>query len=184
VSLLQQFKSKLGNFFLKQELKKFTRKKKPMHFNNVKTVGILYVVPSEKDFHHINDFVKYLQHNNKVVKALGYTNSPYVPHYCFPKLTYDYFSMKEVNWYGKPNSKFAIDFMKNNFDLLIDLNTSPLFTLNYIACLSVSGFKTGIFNDNNVQHYDLMFNVKDNISLEEYITHIKHYLLNINISNG
>ncbi|MDD3877020.1 MAG: hypothetical protein PHT69_10390 [Bacteroidales bacterium] len=183
MSIIQQLKDNLGYFFLKQELKKFSRKKKPMSFDQIKTVGILYVVPSEKDFHYINDFVKYLQQNNKTVKALGYTNTPYIPHYCFPKLTYDYFSSKEINWYGKPKSKFAEDFMKSDFDLLIDLSTKPIFTINYISYLSSAYFKTGILNDNNVQHFDLMLDIKEDTDLNDFIHHIQHYLININISN-
>lgn len=181
MSFYSNLKNWAGNFLLKKELQRFKRNRKPASFQSVKTVGLLYVVPEEKDFPYITDFVKFFQDNGKVVKALGFTNTDFVPHYCFPKLTYDYFTRKNSNWYGKPNHKFVDDFMENDYDLLIDLTTSPSFTMGFIGYLCKSKFKMGAMNDANVKHYDLMMQIDPNIPINEYITHIKHYLTNLNI---
>ncbi len=155
----------------------------PKDFSKVKTVGIVYVVPSERDFKIISSFVKFFQDQNKNVKALGFTNSDMVPHFCFPKLTYDYYTKKDLNWYNKPSSNFVDDFIKNEYDLMIDLTTSFEFSTRYIAYNSKSLFKVGKMNDKNLVHYDLLLDVTDDISLHDYTDHIKHYLTHINIKN-
>jgi len=184
VSIINKVKSSIGEFLLKKELQKARRNRKPAGFKNVKTVGILYSVPEEIKFPYITDFVKFLQDNNKIVKALGFTYSDYVPHYCFPKLTYDYFTKKHINWFGKPSHKFIDDFINNDFDLMIDLHTDNNFTLNFIGFTCLAKFKVGMMNDNNLKHYDLMMNVSQDIELSEYLTQIKHYLTNLNISTN
>jgi len=184
VSIINLVKDKVGIFLLKKELDRIRRNRKPERFSKIKTIGILYLVPEEKEFPFISDFVKFLQDNCKVVKALGYTNSDYIPHYCFPKLTYDYFTKKNINWYGKPSHKFVDDFIKTDYDLMIDLNTRNIFTINYIGYLCQAKFKVGMMNDNNVKHYDLMMNVPENIALPDYIPQIKHYLTNLNITSN
>lgn len=183
MQLINHIKSFAANLVLKKELKKFHRRKQPQSFDRIKTVGIIYLVPKEADFSLIGDFVKFFQTHNKLVKALGYTNTELTPHYCFPKLTYDYFTKKELNWYGKPNSKFVRDFLKNDYDLMIDLTTQPLFALQYLGYLSPARFKVGQMNERNVSHYDFMLNVPDSINLQDYTQQIIHYIKNINFNN-
>jgi len=184
VSILKKIKSSIGQFFLKKDLQKSNRIRKPMSFSNVKTIGLLYIVPEEHIFPVITEFVKFLQDNNKIVKALGFTNTDYIPHYCFPKLTYDYFTKKNINWYGKPTHKFVDDFVNTDFDLMIDLHTSGNFTIQYIGYLCQSKFKVGKMSPPNLNNYDLMMNVAEEIELKEYIEQIKHYITQINISSN
>ncbi len=182
--ILKNLRNSLGQFFLRKELLKCKRNRKPMSFNYIKTVGLLYKVPEENIFPAITEFVKFLQDNNKIVKALGFTDTDYIPHYCFPKLTYDYFTKKNTNWFGKPTHKFVDDFIINDYDLMIDLHTDENFTIQYIGYICQSKFKVGIMNPSNVKHYDLMMSVPKDIELTEYINQIKHYITQINISSN
>lgn len=184
MSIISNIKDFFAQMLLKKELQKVSRKRMPAGFGQIRTVGILYIVPEEQEYPVITDFVRFFQENNKVVKALGYTNKDYVPHYCFPKLTYDYFSKKNVNWLGKPANKFVTDFIANDFDLMIDLNTIENFTLSYIGYMNQARFKVGMMNDTNLKHYDLMMHVNENIPLKEYTEQIIHYLTNLNISSN
>lgn len=184
MGIVDKTKSTIGEYLLKKELQKARRNRRPAGFKNIKTVGILYIVPEEKEYPFITDFVKFFQENNKIVKVLGFTNCDIIPHYCFPKLTYDYFTMKNINWYGKPTHKFVDDFINNDFDLMIDLHTNNNFTLNFIGYTSQAKFKVGMMSESNLIHYDLLMNVPSDIELSEYLTQIKHYLTNINISTN
>jgi len=181
--LIKKIRQYAGYYFLNRELKKRRRLKRPKSLGQIKTVGIIYMIPPESELNVISEFVKFFQDRNKTVKALGFTNTDLVPHYCFPKLTYDYYTKKNLNWYGKPSSKFVDDFIKNDFDIMIDISCVPSFSINYIGYMSVAGFKMGKLNDENLKHYDFMFNVPDDITLAEYTKQIKHYLTNININN-
>lgn len=184
MGIVVKIKNTIGSYLLKKDLQKLRRNRKPNGFNNIKTIGILYVVPHEQDYPHIVNFVKYFQDNNKIVKALGFTNTEYIPHYCFPKLTYDYFTKKNINWFGKPSHKFVDDFVNTEYDLLIDLQTSENFTISYIGYTSIAKFKMGMNSSSNLEHYDLMMTVQPDIELSEYLSQIIHYLTNINISTN
>ena len=180
MSFIINIKNKIWSYFLKKETDKIKRNRKLLNLSDAKTIGIIYQVNQEEHYNVICSFIKELQDKNKNVRSLGYVKDyNVVPHFCFPKLSYDYFTKKEVNWYKVPSSNFVNDFVKENFDILIDLSNEDCMPIQYISAISNASFKVGLYNDKNKNIYDFMIKV-DGLTIQNLINQIKHYLSLIN----
>jgi hypothetical protein len=180
LNFIQKIRYRIGNFYFHQELAHLKRKKVTTNFNKAKIIGLLFTVGNEKQYQIICDFVKSLQDERKEIKAIGYINSKTVPYYCYPKLAYDYFTNKDLNWFMKPSNKFVNDFIGKEYDILIDLSLESCFPIQYMGGVSKAKFKVGKYGINPMNFYDLMFQVDNKIKLDEYIKHIRHYLSILN----
>ena len=169
-----------GNYFFNKELKKDRENRRIVNLYDAKTIGLVYDASEEPTYAVVSDFVRFFQDNQKTVKALGYVNYSRLPHYCFPKLSYDYITKKDLNWYLKPRNTKVTDFVNEEFDILIDLCMHDCFPLKYISCISKAKFKVGKFGEKHSNIYDFMLNVDKQISLEKYIKETIHYLSIIN----
>ena len=96
-------------------------------------------------------------------------------------LQFDFFFLKDLNWYYKPQNYVINNFLEKDYDILINLCTSNCVPVKYLAGSSRAKFKVGKFED-NLSVYDMMIDVKQN-SLETLIKEVKHYLNLIN-TNG
>ena len=139
-------------------------------------VGILYMVGDVPDYDKVSEFVSQLQQEHKEVKALGFISSKNLISRFLPKLSYDFFSKKDVNWFYRPIHKTVKDFMEKEFDLLIDLSLADSFPLKYISGLSKAICRVGRFSEDNSPYYDLMIDAKPAITIDDYFYQIKHYL--------
>jgi len=180
VNVIDKIRKSTGNYFFKNDIAKVRRNRSIQSLKDSKTIGIIYDATDEKNHDIVCDFVKYFQENMKIVKAIGYLNFPRLPHYCFPKLSFDYFTRKDLNWYFKPGTQRVQDFINEEYDIVIDLSMKDCFPLQYIAGLSHAKFKVGRYDDKNAGIYDFMLDVNANIKLEDFIKECKHYLSIIN----
>ena len=94
----------------------------------------------------------------------------------------NYFTLKDVNFFGIPNNLKTDSFLRNKFDLLINLSLKNSFPTKYISLMSKAQFKIGMSYDNNEMDYDLVFKLKIK-SLNYLIENIIHYLEIINHNN-
>jgi hypothetical protein len=171
--------SKIKQFFwnlsYNQEISKLTREKKFISLNNALSVGILYNVGEEEDYKRFTTFVASLQSEKKEIKALGIVKYNLIPHYCYPRLSFDYIIKKNVNWYSKPSGEFVKDFISRDFDILInlDLGESPVF--HYISGLSHAKFKVGKYSKENEKYLDFMIEVENEITVDDFIKKLMDY---------
>jgi hypothetical protein len=180
VGAFDSIKVAFRKYFLSKELRKISRNRVICSIKDAKSIGLLFDASDEEDHKIVTEFVQYFKDNQKIVKSLGFVNFNRVPHYCFPKLSYDYFTKKDINWYSKPSGVKVNDFVNEEFDVMIDLCTKSCFSLTYITAISKAKFKVGKFDEGNKEYFDFMLNVASNISLRDYIRDLTHYLSIIN----
>lgn len=182
MSIFKKIKQLIRNSYIKLELKDNTRERTPnrFNFNAIKTVGILFDATSPEDFELLKRYVVYLREHRKKVKVLGFFSTKQIPEMAFSKLEYDFFSTKELNWFGKPSSVVIQNFIDEEFDLLIDLNVNDLFPLKYISALSKANFKVGKFNENGVEIYDMMIDSDNTKTLKYFLRQIDIYITMLN----
>ena len=159
---------------------KIQRNRCVMNIDDAKSIGLVYDASDEATYAIVSDFVRFFQERQKTVKAIGFINYNRLPHYCFPKLFYDYFTKRDLNWYFKPNKTRIIDFINEEFDIIIDLCLYDCFPLICISGLSKAKFKVGRYSEKYPDIYDFMLKVDHEISLEDFIKEIINYLSIIN----
>lgn len=169
----------IKRFFQKKELKKnLKNNNRYVEFQSVesaKKIGVIYIVEDEASYIRIDNWLKKLAAAGKEVRVVGYHHSDNVPHYCIPKLKHEYYSKKDVNWYGKPIRPSLKDFVEEPFPILIDLTMDENFTTKYILSLSKSSMKVGKKNEGMEDFYDFMISLNEEHDMDDFIYFIETY---------
>jgi hypothetical protein len=161
---------------LSVDRERLSRKLKLRSWNEIKTIGFLYVVPDEQNYIRFTNFVGRLQSQKKEIRALGLLKNKDIPHYCYPRIAFDYFSKKDVSWYGKPGGVKVDDFVKIEFDLLINIESCDNHFFNYIVALSKAHLKAGRYSESCTHIYDVMINDEGEKDYEKLFEQIIGYL--------
>ena len=179
MQFIEDFKQKVGKWVFQRELKTNKRTKEVCNLDNAQSIGILYDATFEEQIKTVKPFVSYFFDLKKDVKALGYVNSKLLSFHHTPKLQYDFFYQKDLNWYYKPQNYIIDNFVKKEYDILINLCDSSIIPIKYLVASSIAHFKIGI-HEENYEIYDLMISLKDDKSMEKLMHEIKHYIKLIN----
>ena len=169
---------KLKSFLLKQKVKKLigkkTRSLKLKELADVKTVGVVFDASTEDKYKSSAHLVRHFSSLKKKVNSIAITNTDILPAYVDTTLSFDYILNKEIKWFYYPDNKYVVDFVNNEFDLLVNLDFSDNPTLSFISNTSLAHLKVGIRNDN----LDLDFmleGIKDN-DLKVFLKELLKYL--------
>ena len=183
MQFIEDIKKKVGKWVFKRELKINKRRKEVCNLESAKSIGILYDASSEEQINLVRPFVSFFFDLKKDVKALGFVNAKELSYCHVPKLQYDFFYKKDLNWYYKPQNYIIDNFIKKEHDILINLTDSSFIPIKYLVASSLAHFKIGIYEE-NYQIYDLMISLTDDRSQQKLMDEIKHYINLINKKNG
>jgi len=183
MQFIEDIKKKVGKWVFKRELKINKRRKEICNLESAKSIGILYDASSEEQINLVRPFVSFFFDLKKDVKALGFVNAKELSYCHVPKLQYDFFYKKDLNWYYKPQNYIIDNFIKKEHDILINLTDSSVIPIKYLVASSLAHFKIGIYEE-NYQIYDLMISLTDDRSQQKLMDEIKHYINLINKKNG
>ena len=176
---MRNFKLKAGARILNGKLRHFKRKRETHNFETAKTAGILFTPSNQISFEQIKQFLSYLSHYKLQIYVLGYIDAKIIPESFLFWKGINLFSRKELSWAMVPKSPVVTDFIDRPFDLLLDLSLTDAFPVEYITRLSKSKFKVGRLTQTHTG-LDLMFDIRNEKKLENYLEHIKNYLNLIN----
>jgi len=179
---LERMKKSWGRNKLKSALNE-NRETKISNFHNANSVALLYEEKGESYFILIKQYVKCLKSEFGIreVMALCYIDDKkIVPHYHTHKLKFDYFTKGELNWYYEPHAQHVQNFESTTYDILINLERNPCLPLEFIQLKSLAKLKVGYFKENRQDYYDLMLDLDERATFDEYVKQINHYLTKIN----
>lgn len=148
--------AKIKNYFLHKHLNE-TRPDKEREICSLaraNTIGMLCEITDEDSYKAIFRIFTQLQSSGKVVHLIGYIDEKYVPFYCLQQLSADYFCQKQLTWCGEPNMVQVQDFIKREFDILLDFNYRYHAPIEAILTTAHSKFIIGSCKDYK-DFYDL-----------------------------
>jgi hypothetical protein len=181
MKFLQQIKENIGTYMLDQRLKDFKRERQACSLHNAKEVGIVFSIQNESDFDQIKTFLHDLAEKKINILVMAYVHEKRVPDkYLFWK-GINILSKNDLNWMSIPTSNQAVEFMNKPFDILIDLNTHPVFPISYLVQLSQARFKVGPVLPSLPIH-DFMIEIKNN-DIQYFIEQLHIYLEMIHTRN-
>ncbi len=178
MQFVEDIKQKVGDFFFKRELKSNPRQREVHNLHTAQSIGILYDATERQDMIKVSEFVNALFKTKKDIKALGFVNLKELTHHHVPMLQFDFFFLKDLNWYYKPQNYIIKNFVEKDYDILINLCNSDCIPIKYLAGSSQAKFKVGKYEE-EIDLYDMMIDVKEN-TLSALIMEIHHYLTVIN----
>jgi hypothetical protein len=177
-----RLREKIGQYYLNKKMSETRVHHDLVSLPSARKVGILYVLEDVPDYERVSQFVALLQQENKEVKALGFVRRKNLIERFLPKLSFDFFSLRDLSWFYQPVRGKVKEFIEKEFDLLIDLSISESFPLRYISGLSKAICRVGRFSEKHASCYDLMIAAKPAYNAEEYLQQVMHYLTIINSS--
>jgi len=160
------------------EKRKSSRMKKLISLEQTQTMGIICQITDEDSYKEIHDLFSKLQSHKRSVRLIGYINEKKVPYYCLPQLSADYFSKKELNWYGKPDFVQLNDFLNEKFDMIIDFSRNNLPPVHYILSTSKAKLLVGA-NEYMQDLYDVFIKDEDRSNHLSLLRTIRNYLLKL-----
>ena len=97
-----------------------------------------------------------------------------------PKLEYDYFVKKDLNWKLKTLIPEVENFIQTPFDILIDTTVKEDEVLRFIVRKSQSTFKVGASGLKDSSDLDFTINLKEGEGLRQLMKGLDNYLHLIN----
>ncbi|MDA9555200.1 hypothetical protein N9R54_03080 [Pelobium sp.] len=171
--LFSQFRLKSGLRSLRQEIKKMSRKNQSVSLDDAQTIGILVTIQNEQQLNEVEAIANSLKVNDKKVRLLGFLTNKTLKVNANSHI--ELISEEDIAWNYIPKKEKIINFVNNEFDILINLCTEICFPLMYVTALSKSLFKVGAYNPNQVAIFDFMIETQQQ-SISGFSSELKHYL--------
>jgi hypothetical protein len=181
MEVFKNIRLKIGESMLGTKLERTSRKVFYSNFSKVKSIGIVWDASKTSDFPALTRFFQKMHERNIEVKIIAYFPGKELPDQYTAIRYLTCFKRTDLNFFYTPDSFETDSYIRNKFDVLIDLNFNKLFPLKYITSLSNSAFKVGIVEtEYSEKIFDLMMEVKTPVDMEIYLNQILHYLEMIN----
>lgn len=181
MKLLDQAREKLSRYFLDVSSNS-QRRVKLCNFDQATSVGIIYREKSESFYILVKQYVKHLkaEHGIREVLALAYVDDKQVPFWQVQKLEFEFFSKADLDWRLKPSSMEVDRFLAKDFDILLDFTLDVVPPLHYVLANSQSKFKVGAWHPQKTELFDMMVDINDQNTFDQYLKKLNHFLTILN----
>jgi hypothetical protein len=152
------------------------RNKEVFNLQDAKRIAILFDGTKVEDIELVKSFVAKFAKGKEMVTVLGYVNSNHKSFDHISVLHFDYFSNGQLNWYGKPKGMIIRNFLREEYDILVDLSLKEYYSLTYLAVASPARYKVGRFRK-DISIFDLKIEIKKDRSLEALLKEVTHRLI-------
>lgn len=174
--LVMRLRKRIGRRFLDREMEELERETRSIALRDAKRIGVLFTGEDDVTLKAISRFIEHLRKQGKSVRCMGYVPREKVAETLRTASGLEFFTQNDLNWYFRPESRHAVSFIEEPFDLLIDLRMQRRMPLPYMIALSKARFKVGCYSDDDRGLFDLMIRAEDSMGMEEFIDHMRHYL--------
>jgi hypothetical protein len=176
VNLFQKIKHFIRLFFLRRELKKKDRRKQVMGFDESASIGVLFDASDEASWQQTAQFIRQLEAEGKKVRALGFEKHKKAGPHLVEQMNMGFFQRRNFGWNLRRKHPGLQEFENTVFDILIDLSPPGVFHTRFMSALSAARYKVGVFEEEYVEHFDLMMRMPDDYRLQELMQHTVYYL--------
>ncbi|QOI97966.1 MAG: hypothetical protein HRU69_10940 [Flammeovirgaceae bacterium] len=125
-----------------------------MPYKRAQTVGVVFTVADRQKHDQIKDFIHKLEQDGKKVHVMSFLPEKRENH----EFLFDFFTVKDVSFWGKITSQTAIKFCETPFDYLYYLDTEPNPYILYLLARSQAKCRVGRFWTSGEPYFELMLN--------------------------
>ena len=153
-----------------------------INLTNARSVGILWNPLDEESIETYESLRKIL--NEKGIKSFGiaYISSKREKETLATVTNSWLMNNSDVSFFGRPKNGDGIQFIQQEFDILIDLSISKCIALQYMLIHSSAKFKVG-WKSGDPNFYNLEIDVTTNPQCRFLMEQIIHYLEELNENN-
>jgi hypothetical protein len=180
MEMFRNFRLSRGKLMLQKKMARHKRVRFKGNISSAKKMGIVWDASNPDEFGVLTQFHQKMSERNIDVHILGYYPGKEIPDRITAIRYLTCLKQPDLNFFYRPVSAESTRFINTPFDILFDTNFRKLFPLEYISCLSVAGFKVGIFeNGYGKSPFDFMIEMKPG-DLNGFLTEAVRYLEMIN----
>jgi len=158
-------------FRAKGHLKKNTIPRGSMSYNEVHDVGVVFSIDSKEKHEIIKSFVKHLEEDGKKVDVLAYLPHKKENH----EFLYDFFTEKDISFWGKFNSEYVSRFANKSFDYLFYIDEESNLLLQTVLAMSKAKCRIAKFDASNEQFCEMMVQVPGKGQLKKLVDEMYRY---------
>jgi hypothetical protein len=140
------------NIRTNNQLKKNKSLRSSIPYKQALTVGVLFTVEDKKKHDDIKEFIHKLEQDGKKVQVLEYLPVK-KDNYEF---MFDFFSLKDISFWGKIESEKTLKFSETPFDYLFCMDTERNPMVLYLLARSKAKCRVGRFQDQEKSFFELM----------------------------
>ncbi len=175
---IDNIKRKLSDFsFQRKESPK--REVKAINITKAQTIGVVYRADDDETKELVERYIKFLKEYKIKCKTLGYYNRDELPLYVTPKLEFDYFLKKDLNWKLETKVPEVLNFVQSEFDILIDTTVKEDRVIRFIVKQSRAQFKVGCAKT-ELSDLDFTINLQPEEGVRQLMKGLDNYLHLIN----
>lgn len=142
--------------FLKLKTKSQLKRNKALRdnvpYNKAVTVGVIFSVEDKQKHDIIKDFIKRLEHDGKKVKVISFLPKNKENY----EFLFDFFTEKDLTFWGNITSGNAITFSETAFDYLYYLDKEPNDIIMNLLAKSKAKCRVGKYTDTHQLYFELM----------------------------
>ena len=170
----------VGDAVLKRNYKRLSRKRFIHNLSSAQRVGVLFSPSGASELKIVKGFLAFLTNLDIKVFPLAYLDSKKTDINMVMEQHINFVDKKHFNWFHRPMTPEIKDFIKEEFDILINLSMNNILPINFIVSLSRAKLKVGKYFEEKESFTDLMIDIKDSKDMSFLIEQTSHYLSVIN----
>ena len=182
MKFIDNIKDKLGRRKIHKILKSKNRNIKVTNFDNAKSIAIIYQITTTDYQDFINQYIDYLRGDIgfKKIVSLGYYEGTELPNFVINEsFKYKYFTKKELDFSRFGKSKDVLEFLNEDFEIIIDLSRDFIIPIKHVVASSNAGLKIGRHSIENEQFYDFMVEIDKSAPVSHFIKEVNAFLTKV-----
>lgn len=174
MAFLQKNRIRLG-YWLLNRLNAYAVSRRSKSWNQVETIGILYVADKETSA-AVKKYAAQLRQEGKKVFELGFYDQKELSFDVNFTLNSEYLHRKHIQWNGLPKSDSVPGFIDEKFDLLLNIYMGDVLPLLWVSAKSKAAFRLGLYQKNSLPFFDMAIDIGSEGDIQKYIQTIDHYI--------
>jgi len=148
--------------FLRRKTQSYLRTNKTLRhseaYQKAVSIGVIFTVEDRPKHDQIKNLIRKLEHDGKKVKALAYL-PPNQENYEF---LFDFFTYREISFWGKITANSALEFADTAFDFLLYLDATPNELILNLVAKSNAKCRIGKFWKEGEAFFEMMIESEGN----------------------
>lgn len=172
---LKNWQDQLRERFLQKTLRRQQHQRRPVPFENARSVGLIFDATEQKSRDIVLPFAEKIKKEGKDVQLIGYFDNKLDT----SSFTFKGFNKKDLDFLGRPKKLVLDNYVAQSFDVLICIYEKNCPAIEFIAALSDAHLRIGPYTE-KIYCYDLFIDTSKDKSIQHFLKEVDFYLHKIN----
>jgi len=178
MQLIENMKTEIGKLILNRSFTKRVAMKVMPDFASMQSIAILYDASNKQDEEEVAHLASYLREQGKKVMMMGFVNEKNLPFQKKFHISSQFFWREYLNFFNLPIQVKLSGFIKEEYDLLINLYTTSNLPLMALSSYSNANYRIGAKFEDAEKFNEILIDGASH-SLYELGLNMVHYLKSI-----